>query len=347
LGVLGLTLPGQITSATTLFDQGANVRAPEEAAFFEGSYRLGGFKLSFGGRGYHNLVNSSTNGVGLLLLPTGSTQVQAQQSQKADGFNPKVSLSYDLSRAVMLYAVYSKGYRLGGPNIVPVTPLTTAKQFYKPDDVRNVETGIKSRFWHGRLTAEVAAYDIGWSDIPLVVQDSAGLFKYLVNAGNARCKGVESAIAIHPVSFLMWRSAVSYGDSRLKDDYNPNNGRPEAMAGTQLPGAPNWTITNTLVGQWDWGDYEPSVTLIHRYVGGSPSNISFTDVPIGNYQLLDVRAGLKLHDVGITAFAKNVTDTFARTAIQNQPQATGNDLQHIFIAQPRTLGVELTYNFSR
>jgi outer membrane receptor protein involved in Fe transport len=42
----------------------------------------------------------------------------------------------------MLYTTYSKGYRLGGANLAPITPLTSAKAFYDPDKVRNVEVGI-------------------------------------------------------------------------------------------------------------------------------------------------------------------------------------------------------------
>jgi len=246
----------------------------------------------------------------------------------------------------MLYATYSKGYRLGGANLVPVTPLTTAKGFYNPDKVRNVELGVKARWRHGRFTAEVSAYDSGSNGIPRVVQDSAGLFKYLVNAGNARSKGVEGAFAIHPLSYLTFRSAVSYGDARLKSEFDPNNGRPPAQAGSQLPGAPDWTITNSLIGQWEWGPYEPSVTLIHRYVGGSPSNISYPDVTVGNYNLLDVRAGFKLGGFGITAFGKNITDTHARSAINNQPQGA-SDLELTFLSPPRTLGLEVSYQFGQ
>jgi len=342
LGLLGLKLPPGVAATTKLFDENATIRAPEEAVFFDASYRFfTDFKLSVGGRGYRNIINNNIDSEGLLLLPTGNVQSTAQNVQKADGFNPKVSLSYDLTKGAMLYATYSKGYRLGGPNLAPVTPFTTAKSFYNPDNVRNVEVGVKSRWWHGRLTAEVSAYDIGWNDIPLLVQDSAGLFKYLVNAGNARSKGVEGAFAIHPVSYITYRSAVSYGDGRLKNEFNPNNGRPPAEPGAQLPGAPDWTITNSLIGQWDWGTHEPSITLIHRYVGGSPSNISYPDVRVGNYNLLDARAGFKLDGFGITAFGKNITDTYARTAVNNGASPL------TFLSPPRTLGIEVSYQFGQ
>lgn len=342
VGLLGLKLPPGIAATTKLFDEEATIHAPEEAVFFDASYRFfKDFKLSVGGRGYRNIINNNIDSEGLLLLPTGSTQAIGQNLQKADGFNPKVSLSYDLTPGAMLYATYSKGYRLGGPNLAPITPLTTAKSFYNPDNVRNVEIGVKSRWWHGRLTAEVAAYDIGWDDIPLLVQ-STGIFKYLYNAGNARSKGVEGAFAIHPVSYVTFRSAVSYGDARLKNAFDPHNGRPPAEPGAQLPGAPNWTVTNSLIGQWDWGTHETSITLIHRYVGGSPSNISYTNVTVGNYNLLDARAGFKLDGFGITAFGKNITNTYARSAINN-----GAPQPLTYLSPPRTLGIEVSYHFGQ
>jgi iron complex outermembrane recepter protein len=345
---VGLTLPPGIAATTKLFDEAATIRAPEEAVFFDASYRFfTDFKLSFGGRGYRNIVNSTVDAEGLLLLPAGKIQATGQDVQKADGFNPKASLSYDLTRGVMLYATYSKGYRLGGPNLAPITSLTTAKTFYDPDKVRNVEVGVKSRWWHGRLTAEVAAYDIGWDDIPLLVYDRLGLFKYVINAGNARSKGVEGAFALRPLNYITFHSAVSYGDGRLKNQFNPNNNLPAAEPGAHLPGAPNWTITNSLTGEWDWGRYNPSVTLIHRFVGGSPSNISYPSVTVGNYNLLDLRAGFKLGDFGFTAFGKNLTNTFARTAVNNDKPLTGKDLELAYISPPRSLGIEVSYQFGQ
>ena len=347
LGLLGLNLPPPLNSVTTLFDQSADIRAPEEALFFEASYRpFRAFKLTAGGRAYRNQITSFTDSRGLLVIPSGSLEVQARNAQKAEGFNPRISLSYDVTRGAMLYATYSKGYRLGGPNLAPSTPLTPGPAFYNPDQVRNVEVGAKTRWWHGRLTADIAAYDIGWTDIPLSVQQS-GLFKYLENAGTARSKGIEAALATRPLSFLTVRSAVSYGDARLKEAFDPHNGRPAAPAGSRLPGAPEWTVTNTLAGEWEWGNHEPTVVLLHRYVGGSPSNISWLNIPTGNYNLLDARAGLKLWGVGVTAFGKNLTNKRGITALSNLAETGGDTLQVEYLTPPRTLGLELSYSFAQ
>lgn len=346
LGLLGLPLPPQISSATHLFDESVVLRAPEEAIYADASYRFFKyFKLSAGGRFYRNMVNSATASQGLLLAPALTTQTTAQNSQKGEGFNPRLSLSYDLTPGIMLYTTYSKGYRLGGPNLVPSTPLSQDPASYNPDRVRNIEVGLKSRWWHGHLTAEVAAYDIGWNGIPLLVEDSSGLFKYLKNAGEARSKGIESSLAIRALSFLTFRSAITYGDGRLKAEFNPNNGRPAAPAGSQLPGSPNWTVTNSLIGEWEWAGFNPTLAFIHRYVGSSPANISYEDVRVGNYNLLDVRAGLTVKGLTVTAFGKNITNTYARSAINIQQQANLSDLELTFLSPPRTLGVEASYHF--
>jgi outer membrane receptor protein involved in Fe transport len=335
--------PSQLTSATKVFREDAYIQAPETALFFEGTYRWRALSFTAGGRGYRNVVLSTTDGQGLLLLPLGSTEVVSSDRQAVTGFNPKVSLAWDVAHDVMAYALYSRGYRLGGPNLVPVTPLTSATQFYRPDEVRNYEVGAKTRWFDGLLTFDVAGYIIDWKNIPLVVQDSAGLFKYAENVGNARIKGVETSIAARPLSFLTARSAVTYNDSRLLNDYDPHNNQPPAKAGDHLPGAPEWTLTNSLLATWYWDAHYPSFTLIHRYVGGASSNLSFPQIQTGKYTLLDARAGLKFGGLGLTLFGKNLTDRRAISAINNQPQSNGNIDSLKFLSPPRSFGIELNY----
>ena len=348
LGALGIPVPADIEAVGTLFSQTANVKAPEKAAYLEGTFAfLDRFKLTAGGRFYDNMVESSTVSSGVLMLPTGSLSATAYDKQVGQGFNPKVSISMEVTDDVMVYALYSRGYRLGGVNLSPVTPLTNASQFYSADEVRNFELGAKTRWFSGAMTADVTAYRIDWKDIPLLIQDSAGLFNYLENAGNAKVDGVEAALAIMPFDFLTARSSVTYNDARLLNDFDPDNGQPPAMAGDQLPGAPKLTVTNLLSGVWYVGNSIPSVTLIHRYVGESPSNLSFKDIPVGGYHLFDLRAGTKLNGWSITAFVKNIGDERAITASKNQPRPNGDIVSARYIIPPRSIGLEFGYTYGQ
>jgi outer membrane receptor protein involved in Fe transport len=137
---------------------------------------------------------------------------------------------------------------------VPSTPVSPTKASYGPTKCDNYEIGTKSGWFDGRLTFDVTGFLINWHQIPLTVTDSSGLFKYLDNAGDARIKGIETSIAIKPVSFLTAQSAMTFTDARLLNDYDPNNGRPPARGRrSSARCAPEWTFTNTLTGLWNWG----------------------------------------------------------------------------------------------
>lgn len=340
-------LPGLLENAT-LFRQHAKINAPETALFLDGTWRFTPtLKLTAGGRAYHNEVDSGIVARGVLVAPGGSLVYRSQRKETASGFNPKVSLAWQARENLMLYALYSKGYRLGGPNLVPSTVLTPTKLTYGPDELFNYEAGIKTTWLDGALTADVAAFLIDWREIPLQVVERTGLFKYLDNAGNARIKGVETSLALRPLSFLTVRSSLTWSDARLLNDFDPNNNRPPAKAGDRLPGSPEWTATNTVTGMWYWGAWVPTATFIHRYESASATNLSFQDVQKGDYNLFDLRAGLKHGNFSLTAFCKNLTDKRAVTASNNYAQPTGNVLSLKYLAPPRTVGLELGYSFEQ
>src|SRR3546814_20963782 len=71
----------------------------------------------------------------------------------------------------MVYALYSKGYRLGGINLVPDTPLSPTKMEYGSDKVNNYELGAKTSWFDGALVVDMTGFYIDWKNIPLQVQD--------------------------------------------------------------------------------------------------------------------------------------------------------------------------------
>lgn len=343
---LGITPPGPLSGLTTLFRQNAKINAPEKAAFVDLTWRFApDFKLTAGGRYYDNLVDSTINGRGLLLLPGGSPEFRESRSSSAKGFNPKVSLAWQATDDVLLYGLYSRGYRLGGPNLVPSTPLTPTKRSYNPDEVQNYEIGVKTAWFDRRMTLDLAVFQIDWHDIPLIATDRSGIFKFLDNAGDARIRGVELSMVARPFDFLTAQSSVTWLDAQLLNDYDPNNGRPPAEKGDRLPGSPEWSLSNTLTASWEFPAWQPSITFIHRYEGKSSSNLSYQDVTKGDYNLFDLRAGFKRGNFNFTAFGKNLTDERGVTASNNYTRVTGDVLSLKFITPPRCFGVEMGYSF--
>jgi iron complex outermembrane receptor protein len=346
LAQVGISLPSTVDAATTVFRTYAWIQAPETAFFIDGNLHVTDtIKLAAGGRYYHNVVDSNILARGLLLAPTGSTEYRVDNVQSASGFNPKVSLSWEATPDLMLYALYSRGYRLGGPNLAPSTALTPTPLFYGSDEVRNYELGIRTTWLDGALTADLTGFWIDWEDIPLLLTNSLQLFKYIDNVGDARSRGVEASLAMRPLSFLTARSSATWLDARLLNDFDPNNGLPPAKAGDRLPGAPEWTVTNSLIAAWDWGNHSPSVALIHRYESASSTNLSFPGIKKGNFHTLDVRGTAHFGSFSIAAYGKNLTDVRGTNASNNYKQPSGETTVLRYITPPRSYGLELSYAF--
>jgi outer membrane receptor protein involved in Fe transport len=230
---------------------------------------------------------------------------------------------------------------------VPDTPVAPTKTTYGSDQVNNYELGAKTSWLDGALVLDMTGFYIDWKNIPLQVQDRLGLFKYLDNIGDARIYGVETSLAARPADFLTLRSAITWNKASLQNAYDPQNGRPPVEPGDQLPGAPEWTISNAVTGRWFVADLAPVVTLVHRYEGKSPSNLSYRDISKGGYHQFDLRAGVKLGSIGVTLFGRNLADERGITAVQPYARATGGDpYRRDFVITPRTLGLELEYLFN-
>lgn len=351
IGTLGQQLRGlgflnSLADKVTLDRIRGLIQSLEAAAFIDGTFYITpDLRLSAGGRYYRNAVNADVISTGVLVLPNGSLQTQTQHNTSASGFNPKVSLAWQAAQRVLLYGLYSRGYRLGGVNLAISTPLSQTPFTYGPDEVSNYELGIKTAWLDGALTADLSAFWIDWKAIPLQFQDSTGLAKYLTNAGNARSKGLEGTVAVRPWSFLTLRSSLTWMDSRLLNDFDPNNNQPPAKAGDRLPGAAPFSASTSATGQWFVGDYLPSVSLIHRYVGESSSNLSFQNVKVGGYSLLDLRANVKRGNFGLSLYGKNLMDTRGVTASNNYSQVSGDTLSLQFVNPPRLVGIDLSYSF--
>ncbi|HKY92728.1 MAG TPA: TonB-dependent receptor [Nevskiaceae bacterium] len=345
---LGLGLePPDVLGALRVIDLRVDQKAPEAAAFVDTTFHLTpGLKLAAGGRFYRNTVDADIAGEGVLFAPSGSLTFRQASKTTATGFNPRVSLAWQLDDDAMVYALYSRGYRLGGVNLVPDTPVSPTKIEYGPDQVDNYELGAKTRWLDGALIVDVTGFYIDWKDIPLQVQDRLGLFKYLDNVGDAEIYGVETSLAFQPVRFLTLRSSVTWNHATLQNRYDPQNGRPPVEPGDRLPGAPEWTLGNTVTAGWSMGGIDPAVTFIHRYESASPSSLSYQDVMKGGYHQFDLRAGARLGDFTLTLFGKNLADERGLTAVQPYARATGGALyRRDFILAPRTFGLELGYTF--
>ena len=127
--------------------------------------------------------------------------------------DPKLSLQYQWTPALMTYVGVSTGYKMGGINPKPIQP-SDIKPF-KEEKLTAYEAGIKSEWFDRHLIANADVYLSDYRDIqlsqflPPPLGDGGTI---VVNAGHARIKGVELDLQARPVAGLQIDAAASYLD---------------------------------------------------------------------------------------------------------------------------------------
>ena len=257
--------------------------------------------------------------------------------------------SYRLSPDAMIYARFASGYRPGGPNadIVPGSGVPTS---YRSDTTINYELGAKGDVFGHRLTYDLSAYDIEWSDIQIQLTDPVTQFIYFANAVSARSTGAEFALNYRVTPALRINVNGSYNVAELTQAIPA--GRGVGSAGSPLPFTPRFegslSVERDIRLSKDW---VATVGATLGYVGrrfetfvNSPGNLRAT---LPDYEKLDMRVTAHNPLWSVTLFANNATN--ARGALSTISQAgsvsTTTSLYNTIYTQPLTVGLSVTRLF--
>ena len=298
------------------------------------------FDVQVGGRFSKNEQVFDEHIAGPLYDPPYTVHAESDDSSTTYLFSPRFRLSDEL----MLYGRVATGYRPGGPN--PGAGFGFPGTF-GPDETLSYEVGMKGELLDRRLSIDVSAYHIRWSDLQLQQRDPATEFLYYTNAGKARSQGLE-AIA----QALLWddvslRASLGYTDAELSE---PTEGGIIADAGDRLPYSADWTASLSL-------DREFSVSSeVQAVVGGSIAYVgdryaSFSSSPLAtrsklpSYTTLGLQAGLEFSGWTATAFVHNLTDELGILSAEPEIASGATGVYILNVIRPRTFGLSLTKEF--
>jgi len=109
-------------------------------------------------------------------------------------FTPRVSLSYQPTNDLTVYASYGKGYKSGGFDMrgdVVFTPNTV--NGYDPETVDAYEVGVKGAFLDRSLFVNIAAFYADYKDQQVTRQEptATGIASFVDNAGDSKIYGLE------------------------------------------------------------------------------------------------------------------------------------------------------------
>ena len=320
--------------------------------FFEADYDISEqLKLTVGGR----YINEEKMAKG--CEPIGSCVVtDAQANAEWSDFTPKVALSYQINDDVMVYGLYSQGFRSGGfsGRWATIFELTTP---YKPETVTNMEVGMKSEWLDNRLRLNLTFFDLEVEDKQFDASvsnpdASTGQGTLMTNVGVMESSGVELEMIALLGSNFSADLNVGYLDTEFTD-FTAN------VLGTGIADytyleptrAPELTYTVGL-------NFEAPVGQGVLYARASAhfidehemSQINSSYVRNDSQTLVDVSVTYSINQFDVSLYGKNLTDEDGYTVGydvggMDATGTTGGLWTFAMARAPQIWGVNLTYAF--
>ncbi len=350
----------------------------EKAIFGEGSFKITPKWQVTGGARYFKYTSQITGALVLPLLgdptsPFDATPAGGETSKS--GWVWKFNSSYKFTRDLMLYATYSKGYRVGGPNRVAPCPNPVPEdqqnacalpneQQYGPDTTKNLEVGVRTQLFDRKLSFDFDVYHIKWQGIQLASATFYGVTGITVNGGSARSQGFEASFTARPIPEFTLQGTYSYTDAKLTSDVpnlitfrttpgdydsRPKFTRIDALSGDRLPGSAKNSGSLGATYTYPLGNAQLIGNWTSTYRGSVISRLGY-DRAYGDKlpSYVTHRASLTystdLFDISL--WGNNIFDKYAVTSIGNDRSRIGiNDGVAVryytrAVLSPRTFGVE-------
>lgn len=258
---------------------------------------------------------------------------------------PKVSISWQATDELLLYASYGSGFRSGGFNST-----NTFGRQYASEVVRSSEFGVKSTLLDGRLILNAAAFYSDFENLQQYVLDASTGAQAIVTIPSADIYGLEleSQFQISP-------SARIFASLGLQ---NSNIGAELIGFDPLAVGYPaNFTVIGNeipLVYSWSYvvgGQYriplgaDTSLTLRGDYSGRGGNYWEANNLDRQNStHIVNARATLSHRNIEVAVWAQNLLDEdFFEEFISREFAGTITDAG--FPGRPRRYGVTATFRF--
>lgn len=353
-------------------------KVTEKAIFGEGTFKVTPQWQVTAGARYFKYTSNIQGALTLPLLgdPLSPYDVSpAGGAAKKDGWVWKFNTSYNFTPDLMVYATYSKGYRIGGPNRVAPCPdpvpvnqqnacaLPNEIQ-YGPDQTKNAEIGVRMQLLDRKLTLNFDVYDIKWQGIQVDSATFYGATGITVNGGAAKSRGFETSFQFKPVPQLAIQGTYSYTDAKLTEDIpniltvrtTPGNydTRPkftqlDALAGDRLPGSAknSGSLGVTYTTPFKDGNIIANWTATYR--GSIVSRLGYDRAygdKLPGYVLHRATLAYETDAYTVSLFANNIFDKYAVVSVGNDRSRIGVvdgvtvRYYRQTVLNPRTVGIE-------
>ena len=326
------------------------------AGFFEGDYRFSdAWTLTLGGRYTHDKKDSGLIDPQMPQLATkGSLSNPFEESWSE--FTPKASLRYRYSPDLMVFGLYSKGFRAGGFSGRP-NSYEAASAPYNPETVDNFEVGIKSEWFDDRLRLNASVYYMEYKDkqeeqsVPAT--QGTGQQTIVFNASTAEIKGLEVDLLMVPATG--WTLAFTLGllDSEYTEFTELNDTTPDPndvvdISYLKLRRAPEVTATFTPAYEWPMLGGQMWVQASWHYI--DELELTFYNSPQGHnpaQYIVNASINHQHNNTTISLWGLNLTeeDSWSQAYDVATSRTFAGLWTYTTTRPPRTYGLQITQSF--
>jgi iron complex outermembrane receptor protein len=364
-GLLGLTTAPFRIPNDTLFSNDSVRNRREAAVFGEATFAVTDMlSLTAGLRAFDFKFTTNDIFMGPGLLVDGERFTRAAEA-KDNGVVPRFRVELKPTDDKLLYASASKGFRMGGANYpLPNTPACAASLqafFGQPnvpptfasDSLWSYETGAKTTWLDKRLSVNVSAYHIDWSNTQVPVALTVGTCPFnglTTNVGGVKSDGFELETALAPMKGLSINFNVAHMHTRVSEQLKfPGATFAVAPKGAELPNIPEWTAA--VLAQYTFSlsdDMDAFVRGDYRYSSSRKASINLATNPAVKdpYNIVNLRIGVTRGPWEASLFAENLTDD--QPSYLGQPTPASLKIRGLAIDEterPRTVGMALRRSF--
>lgn len=322
------------TSPTSIATSFAKQYLNSYAAFGEASYEfLPDTKITAGLRYTSDHFSNDVrlyNAAGTILAPS-----PFRQHDSFSKLTYRVILDRKISRDIMVYGSYSRGFKSGGYNVgsptIIVNGALSPAPVVEPEVLDAYEIGAKTELFGRMLRLNVSAFHYDYSNLQVTTIVNATA--RTLNAARARMNGADIDYTFAPSSRLTISGGLAFLDSKFKSFpsgpyYVPNPGNcttlsttgPRSggnltctadLSGNRTPRAPKFTASTsvTYTMPTDIGDISGNVSLYHNAGFFWESDNRFRQP---RYNLLNASIGWTSPDKKFEAriYARNLLDEY-------------------------------------
>jgi iron complex outermembrane receptor protein len=215
---------------------------------------------------------------------------------------PKLIVDYRCTESLMVYGTTGLGFKPGGFSAFIDPP---ASPGFDTELAWANEIGLKSSWWEGKLSANVALfyYDIRDYQVERSVPNSTDLT--IVNAPQVSSLGAELELTAAPIDGLELSAVLGYTRARFDRFRDPATGA--NLDGKRVPFSPEFTAA--LAAQ-----YKHPTGLFARVEVRALGATFYDEANSGrlrqdSYALLDARFGYQAAHFSVALYGNNLTDT--------------------------------------